>query len=220
MEEVKAKDEKKDTATQEVTAAISAFTINESAGANFEALLGSSGAGALEECNLKFSEMSRYVNVSKLTELHATSDGSAAHLVKVKQVHSSADGRTLLEYDESDMAGYVSLEQVLAEGKLDKYQVKMLTSGLLKMLLQLQDKLKHLAPKRILVNMADLSAGAKVFAGDSFCFQEPTLDWFDASNLYAASKNEIAKLNTMTPEVVEKVLSKGVAGNEIKFRKI
>lgn len=65
-----------------------------------------------------------------------------------------------------------------------------------------------------------MSAGAKVFAGDAYCFQEPSLEWFDASNLYAASKNDIAKLNTMSPEVVEKVLSKGVAGNEKKFRKI
>lgn len=115
-------------------------------------MVSSSGAGTLNEANFKFSEMSRYVTVSKLMQLHANKD-AAAHLIKVKQVHSSADGKTLLlEYDESDMVNHVSLEQVLAYGILDKQQVHQLASGLLKMLSQLQDQLKHLAPKRILVN--------------------------------------------------------------------
>lgn len=114
-------------------------------------MVSSSGAGTLNEANFKFSEMSRYVTVSKLMQLHANKD-AAAYLIKVKQVHSSADGKTLLEYDESDMVNHVSLEQVLAYGILDKQQVHQLASGLLKMLSQLQDQLKHLAPKRILVN--------------------------------------------------------------------
>ena len=60
----------------------------------------------------------------------------------------------------------------------------------------------------------------KALAGDSWVFQEPDLGVYDFKNTHAVSPNELLKVNVLTPEVVEKILTKGVAGNETKFRKV
>jgi len=43
---------------------------------------------------------------------------------------------------------------------------------------------------------------------------------YDFTNIHAQAKNDPIKMNCLTPEVVEKILSKGLEGNETRFRKL
>ena len=154
---------------EEAVAAMSAFTLNESTTEDFATLSAKIGCGALDEANFKYSEMSRYFNSQRLNEL-CLNKSIADSLVKVKQVHTTSDGRALIEYEDVD-AGFITLEKLLSEVKLSTDQVKQLLSGLIKMLKNLlKNSLKHLATGRILVNKDDLTVGAKIFVGDAFCF--------------------------------------------------
>ena len=138
---------------------------------------------------------------------------TAPYLVKVTKAQKLSDGAILLTYEGTDLK---PLENLL-KGPIGEDQIKNILKGLCDLVKSVYG-IKHLYTNRVLVD--EKTYTFKVLAGDSWTFQEPELTGFDFTNLHAASKNDPIKVNNLTPEVVDKILSKGIQGNESRFRKL
>ena len=104
----------------------------------------------------------------------------------------------------------------MENGPIAQDKLKQAINALVGLLFLFEKFIKHLDPECIVV---DDEMRMKVVPQANL-FTLPNLAEVDLSNIHVSQKNDVGKLNLIPPEVVEKLLSRDLAGNEDKFRKL
>ena len=104
----------------------------------------------------------------------------------------------------------------MENGPIAQDKLKEAINALVGLLFLFEKFIKHLDPECIVV---DDEMRMKVVPQANL-FTLPNLAEVDLSNIHVSQKNDVGKLNLIPPEVVEKLLSRDLAGNEDKFRKL
>ena len=106
------------------------------------------------------------------------------------------------------------------KSQISESDLRIILKNLLKLMELFSGMLKHLDPKRVFINKLKLDEPFKILPGDNYLFSEFNLHQFELKNLISMSQNDPSELQFLTPEVVHKLMSKGLEGNEKRFKKL
>lgn len=170
--------------------------------------------------NARIGILSPSVDVATLDILNDM-DSTRKHIVKVEEVFT-ANGKHYLYF--AEVPDHMStLQTLLAEQEsqmLDEESIKHVARGLLNLMKAFSGMLKHLHPMRIFINRNNLQEDFKVLCGDSYTFSEVDLHQFEFGNFVMVRNNDEQEMQYLTPEVITKLKSRGLEGNEKRFQKL
>ena len=144
-----------------------------------------------------------------------------ANIVRVEEVFE-VNGKYYLQYAQlpDHLSTLHSLFEDQEDAILPEEKIKQVIKQLLNLMKVFSGMLKHLHPLRIFLNKNDLEEGFRVLCGDTQTFSEFDLTQFKFGNFITMAGNDTEELQYLTPEVVEKLRTRGLEGNEKKFRKL